>query len=57
MMNKNCKSEVLSILGLKPYKTVKETKLFGVLFYIFQKAKSIELLFSNLKTSMFKLIQ
>ena len=41
------KSEVLSIPDLSPYKTVKETKLLGVLFYTSQKVENIELLLSS----------
>ena len=35
------KSEVLSIPDLSPYKTVKETKIFGVLLYTCQKLKML----------------
>ena len=41
------KSEVLSIPDLSPYKTVKETKILGVLFYTSQKIENIELLLSS----------
>ena len=41
------KSEVLSIPNVSPYKTVKETKILGVLFYTSQKDENIELLLSS----------
>ena len=37
MVNNISKSKVLSIPDLSPYKTVKETKILGVLFYTSQK--------------------
>ena len=40
-------SEVLSIPDLSPYKTVKETKILGVLFYTSQKVENIELMLSS----------
>ena len=47
MMINISKSEVLSIPDLSPYKTVKETKILGVLFYTSQKIENIELLLSS----------
>ena len=47
MMINISKSEVLSIPDLSPYKTVKETKILGVLFYTSQKVENIELLLSS----------
>ena len=47
MMIKISKNEVLSIPDLSPYKTVKETKILGVLFYTSQKVENIELLLSS----------
>ena len=41
------KSEVLSIPDILPYKTDKETKILGVLFYTSQKVENIELLLSS----------
>ena len=47
MMINISKSEVLSIPDLSPYKTVKETKILGVLLYTSQKIENIELLLSS----------
>ena len=47
MMIKISKSEVLSIPDLSPYKTVKETKILGVLFYTSQKVENIEVMLSS----------
>ena len=47
MMINISKSEVLSIPDLSPYKTVKETKILGVLFYTSRKVENIELLLSS----------
>ena len=47
MMINISKSEVLSIPDLSPYKTVKETKILGVLFYTSQKVEKIKLLLSS----------
>ena len=47
MMINISKSEVLSIPDLSPYKTVKETKILGVLFYTSQNVENIELLLSS----------
>ena len=44
MMINISKSEVLSIPDLSPFKTVKETKTLGVLFYTSRKVENIELL-------------
>ena len=41
------KSEVLSIPDLSPYKTVKETKILGVLFYTSKKVENIDLMLSS----------
>ena len=41
------KSEKLSITDLSTYKTVKETKILGFLFYTSQKVENIELLLSS----------
>ena len=47
MMINISKSEVLSIPDLSPYKTVKETKILGVLSYTSQKIENIKLLLSS----------
>ena len=47
MMINISKSEVLSIPDFSPYKTVKQTKILGVLFYTSQKVENIELLLSS----------
>ena len=47
MMINISKSEGPSIPDLSPYKTVKETKILGVLFYTAKKVENIELLLSS----------
>ena len=47
MMINISKSEVLSITDLSPYKTVKETKILGVLLYTSQRVENIELWLSS----------
>ena len=47
MMINISKSDLISIPDLSPYKTVKETKILGVLFYTSQKVENNELLSSS----------